>query len=51
MVKKNDENIIPNYFSPFVKENIEINFFAWDKNNIHVYRGFDDQDRPGKLIK
>lgn len=51
VVKKNDENIIPNYFSPFVKENIEINFFAWDKNNIHVYRGFGDQDRPGKLIK
>lgn len=42
----NDENIIPNYFSPFEQKNIEIYFYTWFMEGIHVYRGLGDQDRP-----
>lgn len=46
---KSDNNIIPNYFDPFVKENKEIYFFTWNSSDIHVYRGFGDQDRPNHV--
>jgi predicted RNA binding protein with dsRBD fold (UPF0201 family) len=40
--------IIPNYFSPFVQENVVINFFADTKDidNIKIYKADGDQDRP-----
>lgn len=41
-----DANIIPNYFSPFEQKNVEIYFYTWFMEGIHVYRGFGDQDRP-----
>lgn len=47
---ENDSNIIPNYFDPFVKKNIELYFYTWYLPNIHVYRGFGDQDRPNHMI-
>ncbi len=43
-----DKNIIPNYFSPFVQENIKIKFFS-NSNNLNAIRlckGDGDQDRP-----
>lgn len=46
---ESDSNIIPNYFDPFVKENKEIYFYTWNSSNIHVYRGFGDQDRPNHV--
>lgn len=44
-----DKNIIPNYFDPFLRENIEIYFYTWYLSDIHVYRGFGDQDRPSHV--
>lgn len=41
-----DPNIIPNYFDPFEQKNVDIYFYAWRKEKVHVYRGFGDQDRP-----
>jgi hypothetical protein len=43
-----DGDIIPNYFSPFVKENIKIRFFSNTKDNstIRLCKGDGDQDRP-----
>ena len=45
-----DKNIIPNYFDPFLLKNIEIYFYTWFLPDIHVYRGFGDQDRPNHII-
>lgn len=38
-------NIIPNYFSPFVQENIDIYYFSSDPEMI-LFKGDGDQDRP-----
>ena len=38
-------NIIPNYFSPFVRENISIYYFSTEPN-IVLFKGDGDQDRP-----
>ena len=40
-----DENIIPNYFSPFVQKNIEIYFHAPD-HDVTICKADADQDRP-----
>ncbi len=42
---ENSGNIIPNYFNPYVCENIEIYFFSTDKELI-LFKGDGDQDRP-----
>lgn len=42
---KDDENIIPNHFSPFRQENIEIYFHAPD-GDITICKADGDQDRP-----
>lgn len=38
-------NVIPNYFSPFVRENIDIWYFSTD-SEIVLFKGDGDQDRP-----
>ena len=38
-------NIIPNYFAPFLRENIDIYYFSSDKD-IVLFKGDGDQDRP-----
>ncbi len=38
-------NIIPNYFSPFVQENIDIYYFSTDPE-IVLFKADGDQDRP-----
>lgn len=38
-------NIIPNYFNPFVRENIEIRYCTTDRD-IVLFKGDGDQDRP-----
>lgn len=40
-----NENIIPNYFAPYVQSNIEINICMTDEN-IVLFKGDGDQDRP-----
>ena len=45
---KKSLNIIPNYFEPFVKKNITINYMINLKRykNFRIVRGDSDQDRP-----
>lgn len=38
-------NVIPNYYCPFVQENIDIYYFSSDPD-IVVFKGDGDQDRP-----
>lgn len=44
--KETGKNIIPNYFEPFERKNIEIYFFTSDRENIRFFKGDCDQDRP-----
>lgn len=41
-----DVNIIPNYFEPFVQENIEIYYMSNCKDKFRMFKGDGDQDRP-----
>ena len=38
-------NTIPNYFSPFRQENIDVYYCSSDKEAV-LFRGDGDQDRP-----
>lgn len=38
-------NVIPNYFNPFVQDNIDIYYFSNDKEVV-LFKGDGDQDRP-----
>lgn len=49
--KENDENILPNYFEPFVQENIDIDFYTSTKNDIILFKGDGDQDRPNSIME
>ena len=42
-----DENIIPNYFEPFVQENIDIWYTLSDENTL-LFKSDGDQDRPNQ---
>lgn len=44
-LRKDDKNIIPNYFEPFVQENVEIYVQVPDEP-IAIFRGDGDMDRP-----
>lgn len=41
--------IIPNYFEPFEKKNVDIHYAAYAKKPIVVFKGDGDQDRPNLL--
>lgn len=45
------EHIIPNYFEPFVRENIRIRFAVLNKTPrpFVVFKGDSDQDRPNRI--
>lgn len=44
--KEDDKNIIPNYFEPFEKRNVEVYYMTTIKEKIRMFRGDGDQDRP-----
>ena len=46
--QSSEELIIPDYFNPYKQKNIPINFFVDSKeiNNVRLYKGDGDQDRP-----
>lgn len=46
--KENDPNIVPNYFEPFVQENIEI-FFSSPVSDVTLCKADGDQDRPNYI--
>lgn len=50
--KSSSKVIIPNYFEPFEKKNVELNYaFKCDKNlNFFVCKGDSDQDRPNFVL-
>ncbi len=43
-----EDLVVPNYFSPFLQENIPIHFFAATQNPevLRLFKGDGDQDRP-----
>jgi hypothetical protein len=43
---EDDNNIIPTYFEPFVRANIDIYFFAKQLSNVRLFRADADQDQP-----
>lgn len=49
LLKENDKNIIPNYFGPFVQENIDI-WVTSPVKNAKFVKGDGDQDRPNKRL-
>ena len=45
----NSKKIIPNYFEPFIRENIIINFAyksKFNRKNFFLFKGDCDQERP-----
>lgn len=48
--EKKDENIIPNYFEPFVQENVTIHFMTNQIENFMMCKADGDQDRPNLII-
>lgn len=42
----NDSNIIPNYFEPFLQQNVDIYYTAPYLEGVKLFRGDADQDRP-----
>lgn len=42
-------NVIPNYFEPFVQENIRISMYAHADGPFYIFKGDGDQDRPSRL--
>ena len=45
-VSSSDTTIIPNYFEPFEKKNIDIYYAYKSENKLLIFRGDSDQDRP-----
>lgn len=41
-----DKTIIPNYFEPFEKKNIEIHYAYYGKEQVIIFKADADQDRP-----
>lgn len=44
-----DPNVIPNYFEPFERRNVDIHFFSTGDENAAVCKADGDQDRPNIL--
>ena len=48
--KNNDHEVIPNYFEPFLKKNVSIEFaYKAKENNYAIFKADSDQDRPNKI--
>lgn len=45
-LKADSKNVIPNYFEPFVQSNVEIYFSRPKVENMRLFIGDGDQDRP-----
>jgi len=45
-IDASDSIIIPNYFEPFLKENISIDYAYKSEERLVIFRGDSDQDRP-----
>jgi len=48
--KNNDHEVIPNYFEPFLKKNVNIRFaYKAKEHNYAIFKADSDQDRPNKI--
>lgn len=45
-ISSSEDVIIPNYFEPFEKKNVKIDYAYKSTNDFVIYRGDSDQDRP-----
>jgi hypothetical protein len=43
-----DLNCIPNYFEPFVQENVDIYYFTTHNDSFPIFKADGDQDRPSR---
>ncbi|UPT70071.1 MAG: hypothetical protein M0D53_13170 [Flavobacterium sp. JAD_PAG50586_2] len=43
-----DLNVIPNYFEPFVQENVDIYYFTTHNEIFPIFKADGDQDRPSR---
>ena len=41
--------VIPNYFEPFEKKNVDIHYASYTKDPVVIFKGDGDQDRPNLL--
>lgn len=46
---ENDTNVIPNYFEPLVRKNVEI-YFHTDSDKAVIFKADGDQDRPNQRV-
>ena len=44
-----EDCIIPNYFEPFEKKNVDIHYAVFGKHDVVIFKGDGDQDRPNLL--
>ena len=46
------DNIVPNFFEPFIQKNVSVNFFSNIKNlsELRIYKADGDQDRPSLVV-
>ncbi len=52
VLKSDDDiNIIPNYFEPFVQENVTLIFYSSMPSGIILFKGDGDQDRPNHIAE
>ena len=42
---KKDKNIIPDYFQPFIRKNVQV-WYEKNKKNLILFKGDADQDTP-----
>lgn len=47
--EKTDENLLPNYFEPFLQENVDIHLFTNIKEGFTMFKADGDQDRPNLI--
>lgn len=48
-IRKNDVNIIPQYFEPFEQKNIDIYYYTSNMEGCHLFRADGGQDRPNYI--
>jgi len=49
-LEKDNQDIVPEYFEPFVQKNVTIDFAYKSKNDIFIFKGDSDQDRPSQKV-
>ena len=48
-IKDESKIIIPNYFEPFIQNNIKLKFAVKTTSPFYIFKGDSDQDRPSIL--